>query len=99
MKITITIPLEYIVVFCQNSRNPNRIVLMGTVYSASLGFRFIGGCGWFIMGATVSNLSDLATSPYLIKLVGQESVHSSNEYWNRLLSFHLQTPLTKFVNY
>ena len=47
------------------------------------------------MGASVSNLSDLATNPYLIKLVGQESVHTTNEYWNRLLSFDIQTPLTK----
>ncbi|KAM3188215.1 hypothetical protein ACTXT7_000713 [Hymenolepis weldensis] len=51
------------------------------------------------MGASVSNLSDLATNPYLIKLVGQESVHSSNEYWNRLLSFDIQTPLTNEASF
>ncbi|VUZ41047.1 unnamed protein product [Hymenolepis diminuta] len=51
------------------------------------------------MGASVSNLSDLATNPYLIKLVGQESVHCSNEYWNRLLSFDIQTPLTNEASF
>ncbi|VDO04681.1 unnamed protein product [Rodentolepis nana] len=51
------------------------------------------------MGASVSNLSDLATNPYLIKLVGQESVNVSNEYWNRLLSFDIQTPLTNEASF
>ncbi|KAM7537160.1 hypothetical protein Aperf_G00000064997 [Anoplocephala perfoliata] len=51
------------------------------------------------MGASVSNLSDLATNPYLIKLVGQESVQSHNEYWNRLLSFDIQTPLTNEASF
>ncbi|KAH9283865.1 Dymeclin [Echinococcus granulosus] len=51
------------------------------------------------MGASVSNLADLATNPYLIKLVGQESVNCSNEYWNRLLPFDIQTPLTNEASF
>ncbi|VDN08821.1 unnamed protein product, partial [Dibothriocephalus latus] len=50
------------------------------------------------MGATVSNLADLSTNPFLIKLVGQESIQVNNEYWTNFLSFDFPTPLTNDVN-
>uniref|UniRef100_A0A0X3P105 Dymeclin n=1 Tax=Schistocephalus solidus TaxID=70667 RepID=A0A0X3P105_SCHSO len=51
------------------------------------------------MGSTVSSLADLSTNPFLIKLVGQESIQVNSDYWANFLLFNFPTPLTNDASF
>ncbi len=49
------------------------------------------------MGAQFSNLNDLKKNQYLKRLVDVDPIDENDPFWNQLLSFTTNLPLTKLV--
>ena len=51
------------------------------------------------MGAQFSNVNDLKKNQYLKRLVDVDPIDVNDPFWNQLLSFTTNLPLTKLVLY
>ena len=49
------------------------------------------------MGSQFSGLESVKRNPYIKRLVDVEAIDENDPFWNQLLSFTLNLPLSKFV--
>lgn len=49
------------------------------------------------MGAEFSSLDQLSKNDYINRLVNDEHIDENDPFWNQLLSFTINIPLTKYL--
>jgi hypothetical protein len=49
------------------------------------------------MGSQFSGMESVKRNPYIKRLVDVEAIDENDPFWNQLLSFTLNLPLSKFV--